>query len=142
MASQYTAGLTGGQVLTAATMNSIGAAWETWTPTVTSSGGTLGSVTINSAKYGRIQKIVFCSFDITITAVGTGSGSLNITLPITGVTGQNGKAVGVWRERSVTGDMGFVNFATTTLAFCQRYDQGAILNTGRTFAGTFTYEAA
>lgn len=142
MATQWTAGLSALSPLPAATLNTIGATWETWVPTVTSSGGTLGSVTINSARYARIQKIVFCSFDITITAVGTGSGSLNFTLPITGATVPNGKSVGVWRERSVTGDMGFVNFATTTLAFCQRYDQGAILNTGRTLAGTFTYEAA
>jgi len=37
MATQYTAGLTAGQVLTAATMNQIGAAWETWTPALTAS---------------------------------------------------------------------------------------------------------
>lgn len=33
MATQWTAGTTSGQVLTAATLNTIGAAWETWTPT-------------------------------------------------------------------------------------------------------------
>ena len=35
MATQWTAGTTAGQILTAATLNTIGAAWETWTPAPT-----------------------------------------------------------------------------------------------------------
>ena len=141
MATQYTAGLSTGQVLTAATMNSIGAAWETWTPTVTSSGGTLGSTTA-SGKYSRVNKLITCTFDILITAVGTGAGSLVFTLPLTAVTATNGGAWGTWRERAVTGELGFVNRADSAKAFCDKYDATAILNTGRHFIGTFTYEAA
>jgi len=37
MATQWTAGTTSGQVLTAATLNTIGAVWETWTPALTAS---------------------------------------------------------------------------------------------------------
>lgn len=142
MATQYTAGLTTGQVLTAATMNSIGATWETWTPTVTPSAGVFYVLTVNSAKYSRTQKLITCSFDYTVTSVGTASGALQMTLPFAAVSTANGASVGVYRERSVTGDQGFCNISGTTTCFLLRYDQGAILNTGRSFAGTFTYEAA
>jgi hypothetical protein len=54
MATQYTAGLTTGQVLTAATMNSIGAAWETYTPATNC---TVGNGTI-SGHYCQIQKTI------------------------------------------------------------------------------------
>ena len=55
MATQYTAGLTAGQILTASTMNSIGAAWESFTPTL--SGWTQGNGTF-SAAYCQINKLI------------------------------------------------------------------------------------
>lgn len=96
MATQYTAGLTSGQVLTAATMNSIGAAWETWTPTVTQGTTTFGiSVVSGSARYTRIQKLVIAKAYIQITS-GTGqlSTPLRISLPINnnGIDGAFGNA--------------------------------------------------
>ena len=67
MATQYTAGLSSGQVLTAATMNSIGAASETFTPTIV--GNTSGSVTIGngtlSGTYFRIQKLIVATYTLT-----------------------------------------------------------------------------
>ena len=84
MATQYTGGTTAGQILTAATMNSIGAAWETWTPTYTSTvGGPPTSVTTNLARYAQIQKCVFFQIGITVNTVGTASGRLIFTLPLT-----------------------------------------------------------
>jgi hypothetical protein len=142
MATQYTAGLSAGQILTAATMNSIGAAWVDWTPTVSPSAGAFISLTINSARYSQTQKIITCSFDITINNVGTGSGALLISMPFASIAAGNGSAMGVYRERSVTGDQGFCNRSGTTTCFLLKYDQTAILNSGRSFAGTFTYEAA
>lgn len=62
MATQYTAGLTAGQILTAATMNSIGAAWETYTPTWTSI--TLGNAT-QDFRYCRINKLVVVQGQLT-----------------------------------------------------------------------------
>ena len=141
MATQYTAGLSAGQILTAATMNSVGATWENWSPTVSSSAGSLTSVSA-SARYSQINKLITCTFDILITAVGTASGALLFTLPITAVTATAGGAWGTWRERAVTGDQGFCERASATQAFLTKYDQTAILNTGRHFIGTFTYEAA
>ena len=80
MATQYTAGLTTGQVLTAATMNSIGAAWETYTPTVTQ--GVALTKTIDYAKYCRIQRFVVCHVTLTITSAGTASNTIGVTAPI------------------------------------------------------------
>ena len=81
MATQYNAGLTSGQVLTAATMNSIGAAWETWTPAVTQSGAVTATTTY--AKYMRIQKLVIASAYMSITGTGTANNAVEMSLPIT-----------------------------------------------------------
>jgi len=78
MATQYTAGFSIGQVLTAANMNSIGAAWETFTPT--SSQGLAFGKTVNYAKYCQIQKTVFVQVQITATGAGLG-GTVSIGLP-------------------------------------------------------------
>jgi hypothetical protein len=81
MATQWTAGLTDGVPLPAATLNTIGAAWETWTPTVTQS----VNVTINAssfAKYARINKTVFISVYLLISGTGTGANAVRMSLPI------------------------------------------------------------
>ena len=80
MATQYTAGLTTGQVLTAATMNSIGAAWENYTPVI-KQGTTTISATINYAKYMRLNKSVFVQVLATATSAGTGAGNISISQP-------------------------------------------------------------
>ena len=78
MATQWTAGTTSGQVLTAATLNTIGATSETFTPTIVGNGG--GSVTIGNGTltgtYIRLQKLVIVNYTLswgsttTTTAVG------------------------------------------------------------------------
>lgn len=95
MATQYTAGLSAGQVLTASTMNSIGAAWETWTPTWSSSGTApaIGNGTI-SGRYGRIQRLVFGQIAVTMGSTTTfGTGTWYFLLPLTNVTNVNAYAV-------------------------------------------------
>lgn len=142
MATQYTGGLVAGQILTAATMNSIGADWETWVPTVTSSGGTLTTVTINSARYGRIQKIVVAQIDFSITVGGTGFGTPIFTLPITAKAMGVGGAFGSYREIASTGLIGVAAYKTTTSGELFRYDNVNHINTGNRYVATFTYEAA
>ena len=78
MATQYTAGIVPGQKWTAAIANQIGAAWETWTPVVKQGTTTFG-VTVNSAKYCRIQKLVIANAGITI-ASGTGQAAQPVTM--------------------------------------------------------------
>jgi len=84
MATQYTAGLTTGQVLTAATMNSIGAVWEDWTPTVTPGAGTITTANLVQARYAQVNKIILFRFIYFITNRGTAIGNLAFTLPVTG----------------------------------------------------------
>jgi hypothetical protein len=70
MATQYTAGLTTGQVLTAATMNSIGAAWETWTPQLWS-GVTQATTSTATGLYCLINKVAIVH--VYLNANGSGA---------------------------------------------------------------------
>lgn len=82
MATQWTAGLTDNTVLPASTLNTIGAAWETWTPTVVQGATTFGT-TIAYAKYARLQKIVVAVYGLTIASgTGTAANSITVSLPI------------------------------------------------------------
>jgi hypothetical protein len=141
MATQYTGGLVTGEVLTAATMNTIGAAWETWTPTFTATAGAFTLVTVNSARYGRIGKLVYGQIIFTITTIGTASVNPIFTLPIT-ATNQQFIAIGQVREIQNTGLTGIVSQESTTTAAMRRYDNAAFIAAGNKFAGSFVYEAA
>lgn len=99
MATQYTAGITQGQAWTAAIANQIGAAWETWTPTMGATAGTITSGTLIRARYAQIQKIVFARLEYSITTAGTAAGAaLTFTLPILPATYEVGGAIGSGRE--------------------------------------------
>jgi len=87
MATQYTAGLTTGQVLTAATMNSIGAAWESYTPTLTQTGTVTKTVTY--AKFCQINKLIVCNVRLDVTGAGTATSAVVIGLPITASQSSN-----------------------------------------------------
>lgn len=94
MATQYTAGLTVGQVLTAATMNSIGAVSETFTPTWSATGTApaIGNGTL-TGRYFTIQKMVFVqTFFVagSTTTFGTGNYSFSVPAGLTARTGLNG----------------------------------------------------
>lgn len=79
MATQYTAGFSIGQVLTAANMNSIGASWEAYTPTL-SQGGLGLTKTINYARYCQIQKTIIVQIHVTLTGASI-AGSISLSLP-------------------------------------------------------------
>ena len=143
MATQYTAGLTAGEVLTAATMNSIGAEWESWTPTITASAGAFTTTTVNVARYARIQKIIVCFLDVTINNVGTATGQVLFTLPFTARSSvTSGAALGAWREFAAVGITGTIETSTTTIAALSSYNNSAFLGSGRRYGATFIYEAA
>lgn len=141
MATQYTAGLTTGQVLTAATMNQIGAVWETYTPTVTASSGTFTTLTINSARWARIQKLIWLTLDLSVTAIGTAANELRFTVPtgLTAISAQ--RTMGYWREVAVSGETGVVQGFSTTNFEMRRYDNGAYLTNGDRYYITIFYEA-
>jgi hypothetical protein len=81
MATQWTAGTTSGQVLTAATLNTIGAAWVDYTPTLTQSATV--TKTINHARYCQIQKTVIVQIYMTATSAGTAGQIVAVGLPFT-----------------------------------------------------------
>lgn len=87
MATQWTAGTTSGQVLTAATLNTIGAVWETWTPALTGSATNpnLGSTGTAIGRYARIQKIVIAQAQFVFGGAGiaAGAGFYKCSLPVT-----------------------------------------------------------
>jgi len=144
MATQYTGGLSTGQVLTAATMNSIGAVWEDWTPVATPQGGAFTTVS-TYGRYAQIQKIVIARFSIQITNKGSGLGSVIVTLPVTAQGGYNTNtqgAVGSFAEWTSTGFTGTVNMLnqTTTMQLL-RYDWASPIVNG-TLSGFAIYEAA
>lgn len=143
MATQYNAGLTTGQVLTAATMDSIGAEWETWTPTISASAGAITTGAVTLARYMRIQKLVIAEFAYTITTAGTAANaSLRFTPPITPHSSIfDGICLGLGRE------YGAVGFALTTLKLgtniqISDYLGAGWIQNGRAASVTIVYEAA
>ena len=104
MATQYTAGLTTGQVLTAATMNSIGAAWETYTPTWSGSvtNPAIGNGTL-SGTYARINKMLVVSILLITGSTTTyGSGLYRFSMPTSIVQNQAVMGWGVLLDASAS----------------------------------------
>lgn len=145
MATQYTAGLSSGQVLTAATMNSIGATWETWTPVPIPSIGAITSYS-SGGRYMRIQKMVVLQFSVQIINKGTGNGTLLLALPVTAsttyTTGLGSGAVGTFAEWTAVGFIGatFLLGGNTQLGML-KYDWTSPIVNG-TLSGFAIYEAA
>jgi len=87
MATQWTAGTFSGQVLTAATLNTIGAAWVDYTPTLTQ--GVAVTKTVSNARYCQIQKAVFITVRLIVTGAGTAGQGVAVGLPIAARTGNS-----------------------------------------------------
>ena len=114
MATQWTAGTTSGQVLTAATLNTIGAAWVDYTPTLTQ--GVAVTKTISYAKYCQIQKTVIVSIFLTATSAGTAGQFVLVGLPIAPKSGATQLGTGFIYDAS-TNALYIVspNFSTGTI---------------------------
>jgi hypothetical protein len=85
MATQWTAGTTSGQVLTAATLNTIGAAWVDYTPTLVQ--GVTVTKTVVQARYCQFQKTIIGQVVLNATSAGTAATLVAIGLPIAVRTG-------------------------------------------------------
>jgi hypothetical protein len=81
MATQWTAGTTSGQVLTAATLDTIGAAWVDYTPTLTQ--GVAVTKTVSYARYCQVQKLIMVEMFLICTSAGTPATGVRVGLPIT-----------------------------------------------------------
>ena len=87
MATQWTAGTVAGEVLTSTKLNTIGAAWETYTPAWTSTGvaPAIGNGSI-SGNWARINKTAFVNIFVVMGSTTTyGNGNYRFSVPA-GVT--------------------------------------------------------
>ncbi len=92
MATQWTAGTTSGQVLTAATLNTIGAAWVDYTPTLTQT--VTVTKTVVQARYCQFQKTIIGQLLLNVTSGGTVGTAVAIGLPFAVRSGQPMAAFG------------------------------------------------
>jgi hypothetical protein len=118
-------------------------AWSSYTPTITSGSGTITTYT-SSGKYKRLfGRTVIVRIRATLTTVGTASGNMLFTLPITAATGAPVPTV-QGRESGTTGKMvsGALNNSTT--AYVVFYDAASVFGggNGTIVDATFTYETA
>ena len=157
MATQWTAGLTDNTTLPAATLNRIGAAWESYTPTFVNI--TVGNG-ILVARYSQINKVVTVQLKFTLgsTSVIGGGGGITMSLPVTMATAQYANSASLIGVGSGVDVSPFTNYqlwvlvaTSTTVAFgymtSNRYQE--IFGTGPftwttndVFTCSFTYEAA
>lgn len=152
MSTQWTAGTTSGQVLTAATLNTIGAASVSYTPTLTQ--GVTVSKTIVVARYFQYQKMVIGQVSLSITSSGTSGSRILIGLPLTsninseitvgtflivGGASHYGNIVGSAVQQSTTTVGGFVTSGASNWAGVSPTYQ---LLSGDSVSMTFMYEVA
>ena len=154
MATQWTAGTTAGQVLTAATLNTIGAAWNTWTPALTAQtvNPTLGTGSSQTGRWGQVNKIVTGQGRIKFGTAGTaaGTGFYLVSLPTAAQAATSGPCGTVYiTDGGANARVGVLIMATTTTCTI-RYDAGALVTNAAPWAWgangeinySFTYEAA
>ena len=118
----------------------VGGAWTAYTPTVTAQTGIFTTISA-TGRYKLFGKTCFVQIVISITTVGTATGSLNFTLPVT--AGAASYAAGVSRENAVNGIMGqlYITPNSTTGAIA-KYDGTTQIVAGASILGSVTYETA
>jgi hypothetical protein len=142
-----------GTVLTADSAETTGLKWATpasggfpastvFTPTVTSQGGSITTYTATGS-YQQSGKLVVANFKITLTNVGTASGTLYCTLPIQAVTLANGTWNGTCVENQTTGKTGIVSVTSGATIFTSRdYNFTTWFTNGYVIYGSVAYEVA
>ena len=109
----------------------------TFTPTFTASSGTPTTVTLVSAAYTKIGRRVSIDVDFVITAIGTASGTLFLTLPFSQSTAST--PCGAFVEVSVVGYMGPIFQIDATRAGLNFYNNATTWVNGYRYRGTYTY---
>jgi hypothetical protein len=112
--------------------------WTSYTPTVTSQGGSITTYTA-SGKYLKIDKGLFFIFTVILTNVGTATGNMIITLPFTAV----GSSAGSVYEYNTTGQSGSVSIAVdASTAITRNYTNSTWFSNGFNLFGSIFYEVA
>lgn len=114
------------------------AAWTSFTPVVTSAGGSITTYTASGA-YTRIGKLCVMRFKVTLTNAGTASGTMYLTIPFNGPTGVT--QMGVARETAAVGFTASVT-AEATRFEVNKYDNTTPFGSGYVINGTVSYEVA
>jgi hypothetical protein len=114
-----------------------------WTPSVTSSSGSITTVGTVTGKYTKTGNVVTLFARITITTNGTGSGSIVVAgLPYSPSTSVSAYS-GYGRERSVSGKQLQVDFTSAGSSFeVYNYDNTYPASNGATLIFTVLYIAA
>ena len=114
----------------------------TFTPSVSSSSGTITSTGTPSGRYVKIGRLVTVHFIITITNAGTANGAyLDFgNLPFTSSNTHN--IPGVCREQSINGFLSTAQITgNNTGGRILRYDNSGVIVSGGNYQCTITYEA-
>ena len=82
-----------------------GGTWTNYTPTITAESGTPTTVSA-SGRYIQVGKLVTVTMTVTLTSVGTASGSVLASLPFTAASSR--QFAGSVKENAVSGDGGTV----------------------------------
>lgn len=107
---------TAGMVFSATGLNNVVSGnlgyvdWITYTPTITSTSGTITTLGTVVAKYQKVNKTVTISLDIPITTNGTGAGIINVSSPFQAASA----AAFAGREVNTTGAALSANIAATS----------------------------
>lgn len=117
-----------------------GAASASWVPTISSSGGSGLTSTLITASFKQIGKFVFYRVRATVTAIGTASGALTVTMPVTVSATNSGFAVGL-NESTAAGIFGVVVFTTTNAVSLYASGGGFPVAAGQNFDISGWYEA-
>lgn len=118
-----------------------GAAWTSWTPTLTPQSGSF-TTTSTVAASKKIGKTVFFRLKITITTVGTASGYINASLPFAAVNSGSDQAAAGYEE-GLTNDVavaGKINNNAATMTI-YKYDATSIISAGAVIVISGCYEA-
>lgn len=127
----------------ATTANSY-AAWTTWTPTLTASAGTWGTITSSSYRYTIVGKKVTVEFFAYGTLSGTPT-NIRFTLPVTpALTTDDFISGGGMCYQNGTSTSGYFRYDNATATIhCRRYDNNPYpATTGNGFGCNFSYEIA
>lgn len=128
---------------TAWVITGITTGWASYTPTITSSSGTITTVGSVSSYYQQVNKVVYVYFSIAITTKGTAAGQLRMTLPITASSNMlTDTVIGSAREQAISGNFMQAFLSSSTQVAMLNYANGSQFADGATFRGSLTYEAA
>ena len=112
--------------------------WTSYTPTFTASSGAFTTVTINSARYTYINaKAILVEFDFALTTLGTASGAMYFTVPLTA----GGPTAGATQEIQNTGfeHTCYIRPSDLTKFEVSKYDGNTAIGAGNRFIGNITY---